>query len=139
MRPRNAKQKKQPELKITLSLDGFIRITQKSLSLITLHHLDSGLYVDSKPHYNGLCNIRGYTEWISNSTPTVSLGWDWELIQPSTSIEYKLDNLPFSNLILIDADDKDIERLSCLKLLRNKIHTLAWTPLVHRSITEKYQ
>lgn len=68
---------------MTLSDDGLIRLTLETLRTIPFTHLLSGLDVhDGSPpicEAASLDPISGYTEWLSTTSPAITLGWDWWL------------------------------------------------------------
>jgi len=96
---------------VTVSADGFIRVTLSKLYLIQLEHLFSAIDESTEDaQFTGAvaCGITGYTEWVSQSTPVISVGWDWEV---QTSIgRANLSRLaePRTNLMIVDKSFKDV-------------------------------
>jgi len=76
------KQASQPALSIRVSKDGYIRLTEKTLHAIPIRHLDSGVYrTDHRDHpATRPSTLSGYTEWVSETSPAISIGWDWQLL-----------------------------------------------------------
>lgn len=67
---------------ITLSADGYVRLTLDTLLTIRFSHSISGMYEDmliSAGEGASLSATYGYTEWVSTTKPLLSLGWDWQL------------------------------------------------------------
>ena len=69
---------------ITIAPDGYIRLTFEEFRKISLIHLISGLDEDelvSLQEGATITEITGYTEWVSDTIPTISIGWDWAIQQ----------------------------------------------------------
>lgn len=124
-----------------LSDDGYIRLSKITLESIQLQHLDSGLYDDefeSSGEQNVVCNILGYTEWVTDTDPAISIGWDWTIDYRYQPPRYKLVGLPFSNIILQDSYSRDLESEVCLNYLTVLISQMDWMQHVSGAITNKY-
>jgi hypothetical protein len=70
---------------LTISPDGYMRLTFEELQQISLVHLISGLDEDNSALLQEgatFAEITGYTEWAGITSPAISIGWDWRL-QPS--------------------------------------------------------
>jgi len=72
--------------KLRIQSDGLIRLTSNDLKSLPFVHFDSQMEdVDYRTKYlqSGSLNATGLSEWISESNPTVSVGWSWRLTQIS--------------------------------------------------------
>lgn len=130
-----------PEPMITLSEDGYVRLTLETFLTTPLVHLLSGLDDDNPT----LCRegasfacISGYTEWVSTTTPTVTLGWDWQLGIPKGNAIYARLAAPRSNVMLVDAMQQDLGPAKTLALLEAAIDALAWQEEVQTYIATRY-
>jgi hypothetical protein len=47
-------------------------------------------------------SISGYSEWLSDTSPRVTVGWDWRLDLTTGSPRYLREGMPRSNIMLID-------------------------------------
>jgi len=59
-----------------------MRLTVEELRQISLVHLLSGLDEDNPALLQEgaiFSEITGYTEWVSTTSPAISIGWDWML------------------------------------------------------------
>ena len=106
---------------ITLSDDSYIRLTLGTFLAVQLVHLLSGLD-DDRPiipqEGSSLAHISGYTEWLSTTTPTISLGWDWGLDVSQGQPFYVRLGAPRSNIMLVDVMQHDLgptKTWCCLK------------------------
>lgn len=126
---------------ITLSDDGYIRLTVGTFLATQLVHLLSGLDDDKPiPPQEGasLAHISGYTEWLSTTTPTITLGWDWELDVSQGQPLYVRLGPPRSNIMLIDAMQHDLGFTKTSVLLEAVIDALAWRVEVHQHLLTRY-
>lgn len=127
---------------ITISSDGYIRLTFDEFRKISVVHLVSGL--DDNPPLqlqNGATytQITGYTEWISETTPAVSIGWDWILQSiPFKDILYRRISEPRCNLMLIDSQRHDFGELKTATLIETVIDEIAWENIVQDYIKNRY-
>jgi|UniRef100_E6QVK6 hypothetical protein len=126
---------------ITLSEDGYVRLTLETFLVTPLVHLVSGLDEDSpNPSQEGgsLARISGYTEWVSASTPIITLGWDWWLDVSRGKFDYVRSGAPRCNVMLVDAMQRDLGSVQTLGLLEAAIDGLAWREEVQKQIVTRY-
>ena len=126
---------------ITLSDDSYIRMTLEDFLTIPLEHLLSGLD-DDKPvslqEGASLARVSGYTEWLSTTTPTITLGWDWGLdVLQGRSCYLRLGSLR-SNIMLVDAMTHDLGPTKTSELLGTAIDALAWQSAIYQYIVTRY-
>jgi hypothetical protein len=127
---------------ITISHDSYIRLTFEDLRRIPLVHLISGLDED-KPvllqEGATFAEITGYTEWVSETTPTISVGWDWiiQTFQVSGGY-YKRSSEPRSNLMLINSQQCDIGSIKCASLIETVIDEIDWQSTVQHYLGTRY-
>src|ERR1700733_567130 len=79
---------------LTVSADGYVRLTVSAFRAIALTHLLSELDADiglPPSTASGAClaSIAGYTEWASQTTPALSLGWDWRIETTAGQVRYE--------------------------------------------------
>lgn len=123
---------------LSVSSDGYIRLHLAELKDIPLHHLASGLDDDfPEAVYSGALHttISGYTEWVSHTSPVISIGWDWQMLDARRLLR---TGEPRSNLLLLEAQCGDVDYLVSLGLLEAFVDTLAWQAEVFRQISERY-
>lgn len=126
---------------ITLSDDSYMRLTLETFLATQLVHLLSGLD-DDKPiipqEGASLARVSGYTEWLSTTTPTLTLGWDWELDVSQGQPLYVRLGAPRSNIMLVDTMQHDLGPAKTTVLLEAAIDALAWEEEVHQHLTTRY-
>ena len=126
---------------IALSDDSYIRLTLETFLATQLVHLLSGLD-DDKPiipqEGASLARISGYTEWLSTTTPTLTLGWDWGLDVSQGQPLYVRLGVPRSNIMLVDAMQHDLGPAKTSVLLEAAIDALAWQEEIHQYIITRY-
>ncbi len=126
---------------IALSDDSYIRLTLETCLATPFVHLLSGLD-DDKPiipqEGASLARISGYTEWLSTTTPTLTLGWDWGLDVSQGQPFYVRLGAPRSNIMLVDAIAHDLGPTKTSVLLETVIDALAWQKETHQYIVTRY-
>lgn len=70
--------------------------------------------------------ILGYSEWICNAKPGLSLGWDWRLSYASGPLGLVRVGSPRSNIMLIDRHGVDYGWQRNLDILSTVIDALPW-------------
>lgn len=128
--------------KITLSADGYVRLTLDVLLATPFFHMISGLYENtsiSACEGASFSATHGYTEWVSTTEPVLSIGWDWQLgvSQGLPSLYSRLD-FPHSNVMLIDARQCDVGVAQTMALLELFIDSMPWQTEVNKHIVARY-
>ena len=121
--------------------DGYVRLTLEQFQAIPLVHLLSGLDPDEFPPLHegaSQTDISGYTEWVSETAPIITLGWDWRMEGASGQTRYLRTGLPRSNIMLLDDLRRDLGSAKTAKLLEAAIDKTAWQAAVQRHITDRY-
>ena len=125
-----------------LSDDGLVGLVLKNLRAIPFIHLLSGLdeHDGSPPSCEGasLDPISGYTEWVSTTSPMITLGWDWWLDVSATPCIYTHVGAPRSNVMIVDAQHRDLGRRKTDAALGTLISTLSWQAAVAKHIGSRY-
>jgi hypothetical protein len=122
----------------TLSEDGYVRLTFESFCNLPLFHLLSGLDEDNPVSSSEgaiLTVISGYTEWISTTTPAITLGWDWQLTASRGQPRCVRISEPRSNIMLLDAQRRDLGAVKTARLLETTIDRLSWQDAVIKGIS----
>ena len=125
----------------TLCIDGYVRLTLHALLAIPLAHLISGVDEDPPGCDNtGATSaaISGYTEWISTTVPTLTIGWDWELCTRRSPPSYLRLGPPRSNVMLIDGRQRDLGPAETEAGLESLIDATEWQEMVKDYITMRY-
>jgi hypothetical protein len=125
----------------SISSDGYVRLSMQQLQATQFTHLISGMDEDSPmPVSSGALAtaITGYTEWISEGNPALTVGWDWQLgaIIPGTTLRRVSE--PRSNILLLDAASADHTPAASEKLLGAHIDTLDWQQVVQDYLNQRY-
>ena len=126
---------------IILSEDGYVRMLLKTLQAIPLVHLVSGLDDDTPilpKEGASLTPISGYTEWLSVTTPAITLGWDWRLNTSQGCPQLVRMDAPRSNIMLVDVMQRDLGVTKTLELLETVVDKLDWREVVQNHIITRY-
>lgn len=125
-----------------LSGDGYVRAPLAAILAMHFKHFLSGLDDDpTQSHLEGACptSLSGYTEWLTESGPVISLGWDWRLDLATGSPVYVRDGLPRSNLMAQDSlSGKDLGGPRTMALLATLIDRWNWQNAVVDSTGARY-
>ncbi len=112
--------------------DGYIRVRRQELADIHLLHLLSGISGEvvqvGIPAHPGT-RVFGYTEWATAQTPAISIGWDWALDTPDSPVP-KRHGKPYSNLMIVDANGRDVGMEESATLLCDVADRLSWQSMV---------
>ena len=90
---------------LSVSADGYVRLSLQELEAITLSHLISCLDEQGGARAMSAAvatDITGYTEWVSAGWPAISLGWDWQLAAAGQPAGLRRLHAPRSNVMLVD-------------------------------------
>ena len=124
------------------SLDGHLRLPGDVLGHLALQHLVSGLDSSIEPQVERMCGCRtviaGYTEWIDEVHPHLSVGWDWSLQVDGDTVRCARVGLPYSNLMLVDAGWRDIGVQETLHCLARAIDRFPWQAATQEAVAAKY-
>lgn len=126
---------------LAVSDDGYIRLSFAELQTVSLIHLISGLDEESPTTIPGGAmptEIMGYTEWVSNSVPTITIGWDWQIDADHNRILLRKISEPRSNIMLQDSTGMDVGPAKTLILLEALIDALDWSIEVRSHIDIRY-
>jgi hypothetical protein len=129
--------------RVTPVMDFYVRVQAQALSGTVLTHLESGVDTDDEDEltlrkFDSACalpSIRGFTEWVSQSEPVVSVGWDWVLTGPN---ELKLDrNSVRTNLMLVDAQGVDCGQEATVHAVVRLIEQTPWEAAVLQELRQQ--
>lgn len=126
---------------LKVSEDGYIRLFWGAACDIQLVHLFSGLDEEPFESFNfttRICEVSGYTEWVSVIQPVISFGWDWRLVVDGSCYRYERLGSPRSNLMLIDKRSLDLSPIMSSTLIELIIDALDWQSETARMINERY-
>ncbi len=126
---------------IILSQDGYVRMLLETLEAIPLVHLVSGLDDDTPilPQEGAsLTPISGYTEWLSVTTPVITLGWDWQMDISQGCPQLVRMDAPRSNIMLVDVMQRDLGVTKTLDLLETVVDKIDWREVVQSHIITRY-
>jgi len=113
-----------------VSSDGYLRLKTRELDRIPLKHLISN--VDDEAAGQAPCcgtatSLSGYTEWISPSEPSLSIGWDWEWrALPGASPGVVRLGLPRTNILVVSDACVPLSWEDSLQVLASLIDGIDW-------------
>ena len=126
----------------TVSPDGYVRMTYDLLQKEVFQHFDSGLYLEQQNSTitnDKASEMCGYTEWITEGTPQLSMGWDWKFQHSATVPSFVMVGLPYTNILIQKDNFEDLSQQASLGLLSQHIESLNWSAPLLRHITKRYK
>jgi hypothetical protein len=127
---------------LKVSADGYIRLTFSELQKVRMEHLMSGLDDnDVAATFAGATHsvITGYTEWLNNPSPKITISWDWNMEFDQGSIRLRRLGPPRSNVMVQDSDKNDLGHEKSLLLQELLIDQMDWQSVVMEQIMLRYQ
>jgi hypothetical protein len=112
---------------LTVSEDGYVRLTEEGFAALPLMHLISCVDAhDGMPAAADASHaITGFTEWVSEGIPAITLGWDWQLL-PGAGTPARVNDAR-TNLMLIDnISGADQSQYKTTTFLNSYIDRMAW-------------
>ncbi len=131
--------------RVVLFPDGTVRLDRSTLFGIRFKHILSGLYEESVTNKVGMgtgatiARLEGYTEWVSEMRPLITLGWDWEWQFVSGRSGYRRREAPFTNITLVDQDGPDIGSDETARVLSDAIDQTDWQDAVAAYLATRYR
>ncbi|HEX6706156.1 MAG TPA: DUF4902 domain-containing protein [Albitalea sp.] len=115
------------------SPDGYIRVSLDELLSLPIIHLMSG--IDADEHLpteacGRLTTICGYTEWVSETQPAITIGWDWCLAPDAYTGRRRRIGAPRTNVLLTDDSGADKPWPQSLECIGTVVDALPWSELV---------
>jgi hypothetical protein len=124
-----------------MSDTGYIRLSVAQLQDIQIIHLISGMDEDAPlelPHGAVQTAISGYTEWISNGGPVITIGWDWQMQLENTHVLLRRIGMPSSNVMLQTNSQLDLGHAKTASILESFIDGIDWQKETLQSINIRY-
>ncbi|AMM23370.1 DUF4902 domain-containing protein [Variovorax sp. PAMC 28711] len=123
--------------------DGLLRLRRHDLNQMQLTHLMSGLDDDASPSdANPLCgssaSFCGYTEWISEKDPRLTIGWDWQLDDGAPMQRVVRLGLPRTNVLVLDGEQEPLPWNESLHVLATFIDTFDWNTPAFQAVCQRY-
>ena len=118
-----------------ISTQGLIRLTYDALSTISLSHLISGIDTDGSDDDCGRpTELTGFTEWVTQTTPAITIGWDWKIEFKNGQSRYERLGQPRSNVMLINDHGLDHGWGHNLDHLARYVDSMPWPSVVDEAI-----
>lgn len=122
--------------------DGLLRLSSPALQALKLTHLVSGIHDEPSLPALQTCGrpttITGYTEWIDAAGSPATLGWDWEIRCMPDQVRWHRLSLPFTNVLLVNEDQRDFSWQRNLQRLAEWVDTLAWIEPLRTALILRY-
>ena len=118
---------------------GLIYLSINELLCAPMTHLISGVDTeDGEPLCGTQTSISGYTEWVSASHPTISIGWDWYLHTAPSGPVWMRSGYPSSNVMLLDVMQKTKPAHRNLEVLGTIVDALPWREQIADLVATRY-
>jgi hypothetical protein len=120
---------------------GLVRLSLDEVLSAVLVHLASGLDEDGPAHGrrdHATC-LSGYTEWVSRSTPVITLGWDWYICPCQGPLLWRRLGTPRSNVMFVDEARIDVDWSRNLAMLVTLVDALPWGECTGQALALRYR
>lgn len=121
---------------------GPLCLSSAELERICLIHLISGIDEDGP---DGMADsaiatlITGYTEWIGDGDPVVTVGWDWKMTFDASRVRLVRVSEPCSNVALRGADGANLGPVVTAIYLASVVDGFNWQEEALQYINIRYQ
>jgi hypothetical protein len=78
--------------------------------------------------------LTGFTEWVTQTTPAITIGWDWKIEFKNGQSRYERLGLPRSNVMLINDHGLDHGWGHNLDDLARFVDSMPWPSVVDEAI-----
>lgn len=120
---------------------GLLGLSPSDLHDICLIHLISGVDEDGPDDiadYAVPTLITGYTEWIGEGEPELTIGWDWKMTFESSCVRLVRVSEPSSNVAMHGDDGSDLGPAATAHHLANKVDGFNWQEEALQYINIRY-
>lgn len=125
-----------PPRALAVSPDGYIRIRLSNLDVLPFVHLfsesDDG-FLQELQSQTIPARCAGFSEWISDTTPPISIGWGWFVHSDSERMLLAPDGVR-SNVMLIDTQGYDLGPQKTASLFGAWLSAFEWQPAVSTAL-----
>ncbi|UUZ50702.1 DUF4902 domain-containing protein [Massilia sp. B-10] len=83
--------------------------------------------------------MTGYTEWIADGPPALTIGWDWQLARTGADWDMTLLGEPRSNIMLQDSCGLDLGPVASAMLLAKLVDAMSWQDTVADYLVLRYR
>jgi hypothetical protein len=121
-----------------LSPDGLVRISLGELMSLPIVHLASGFDAEevvSAQTCGRATTISGYTEWVSQTQPVITIGWDWFLAADGHQAQCRRAGPPRANVMVVDSTGADQPWARNLECLGTVVDVLPWSDVVSQRLS----
>lgn len=125
-----------------LGPDGLVRLTLDEVLSTPLQHLISGVDPEEDAcdeRCGRVTSVTGYTEWLSDSSPAIVIGWDWQSVLKQGRPHLARVGAPRCNIMLVDHTAHDLDWDKHLDILGTVIDAMAWEDQTQATISERYR
>lgn len=119
---------------------GQVQATVQELLALRMRHLFSA--ADPEPtdapvalRCGTVTTLSGYTEWVGEAELPISIGWDWRIDVEGQASRWRRDDLPRSNIQLLDEHGNALAWEDNLRVLATWVDALAWTGDVAQAVS----
>jgi len=123
---------------LTLSPDGYIRLRLSSLSTISFMHFFSesdDAFLLELQSQTITASSAGFSEWVSDTCPPISLGWGWFIHEDSDRMMLAPDGVR-SNVMLIDVQGYDLGPHKTVSLFSAWLSGFEWQTAVCTALND---
>jgi Domain of unknown function (DUF4902) len=118
---------------------GLVLATVQELLALRLKHLHSATDADISPlpsdqRCGTVTTLSGYTEWVADASLPISVGWDWCIQAQTQDVRWQRDDLPRTNLQLMNEHGHALHWDDNLRVLATWVDAQCWQQDVARAL-----
>ncbi|UUZ50693.1 DUF4902 domain-containing protein [Massilia sp. B-10] len=124
-----------------MSDTGYVYLSLAELENVVIVHLVSGVDEDAPEECPGgavTTSITGYTEWVSQGSRIITIGWDWQMQSEREGVHLRRVGKPSSNVMLQSPPNHDLGPHATRALLEQFIDGIDWQPETLKYINVRY-
>ncbi|HEU4842779.1 MAG TPA: DUF4902 domain-containing protein [Burkholderiaceae bacterium] len=124
-----------------MSETGYVYLSLAELENVVIVHLVSGVDEDAPedcPDGAVPTSITGYTEWVSEGSRIITIGWDWQMQAEREGVHLRRVGKPSSNVMLQSPKQGDLGPHATRALLEQFIDGIDWQPETLKYINVRY-
>ena len=119
---------------------GLVQASMQELLNLHMGHFFSA--VDSEPmtlspeqRCGTHTTVTGYTEWLCSAEFPITIGWDWQVMMSARSVHWQRQELPRTNIQLLNEDGQVLAWEDSLRVLATWVDAQAWQKEVVHAVS----
>lgn len=118
---------------------GLVQASMQELLALRLKHFHSAAdpeagHTPPQQRCGTATTLSGYTEWVGDTHLPISLGWDWRIEARDNTARWQRDELPRTNIQLVNEQGHPLPWDDNLRVLANWVDAQDWHHTVANAV-----